>query len=319
MSAETIGKFGQMLLALAVFAAVFGGILVFASLFRGRAGERVQSAAFVAPTLLLIAVGLLYPAALTIRESFIVDGSGTAGVQNYVDIFTGSENLTVLRNTALWVVLVPFFATALGLLYAILVDRSRFEAVAKALIFFPMAISMVGASIIWKFMYEYRPSSRPQIGVFNGILTSLGVDSRQFLLDSPQNTLYLIAVMVWIQAGFAMTVLSAAIKAIPDDILEAASLDGVSAWQRFRFVTLPSIRPAVVVVMITIAIGTLKVFDIVRTMTGGQFQTSVIANEFYNAVFRYDRPGLGAAFAVLLFILVIPIIVYNTVQMRKDA
>ena len=124
--------------------------------------------------------------------------------------------------------------------------------------------------------------------------------------------------MVWIQAGFAMTVLSAAIKSIPDDIIEAAKLDGVDGVKMFRWVTLPSIRPAVIVVLTTIGIGTLKVFDIVRTMTGGQFNTSVIANEFYNQSFRYDQSGLGAAFAVILFVLVIPIVAYNVVQLRKD-
>ena len=153
----------------------------------------------------------------------------------------------------------------------------------------------------------------------NAILDGMGKDPKNFLLDAPTNTIFLIIVMVWIQAGFAMTVLSAAIKAIPDDIIEAAKLDGVEGLKMFRFITLPSIRSALVVVLTTIGIGTLKVFDIVRTMTGGNFETSVIANEFYDAIFRYNRDGLGAAFAVLLFVLVVPIVVYNIVQMRKDA
>jgi len=207
-------------------------------------------------------------------------------------------------------------STAFGLVYAVLVDRTRFEKVAKTLIFLPMAISMVGASIIWKFVYEYKPTVAPQIGIANQFLVWLGFDSRQFLLFPPWNTFFLIAVMVWIQTGFAMTILSAAIKAIPDDIIEAAQLDGVSGFRMFRYVTVPTIRPAVVVVLTTIAMGTLKVFDIVYQMTGGNFNTSIVANEFYSQTFSKNNAGMGATLAVLLFILVIPIIVYNVRQMR---
>ena len=209
-------------------------------------------------------------------------------------------------------------ATGLGLVYAYLVDRTRFEALAKALVFLPMAISMVGAAIIWKFVYEYRPDQPgvKQIGLLNQLLVWLGIEPQQFLLNGPSNTFFLIVVMIWIQAGFAMTVLSAAIKAIPDDITEAARLDGVGGVQMFRYVTVPSIRPALVVVLTTIAIASLKAFDIVRTMTGGQFGTNVVANEFYAQSFRQFNVGLGAALAVLLFVLVIPIIVYNVRQLR---
>jgi alpha-glucoside transport system permease protein len=219
-----------------------------------------------------------------------------------------------------WVVVTPFVATAIGLLYAILVDRSRFESLAKALIFLPMSISFVAASVIWKFVYEYRPDQGrvQQIGLVNQIIVWLGGKPQQLLIDSPLNTFLLIIVMIWIQAGFAMTVLSAAIKAIPDDIIEAARLDGVNAWSMFRKITLPSVQPTVVVVLTTIGIGTLKVFDIVRTMTGGQFNTSVVANEFYSQTFRADNQGLGAALAVLLFVLVIPIVVYNVRSLRQS-
>lgn len=316
---STVEKLGLMLVALGIFAVVFVGILVIAARFSGRVGERIQAGSFVLPAVLFIIVGLIYPALLTIRDSFVEDGSGGYGLQNYVDIFTQSAYLTVLKNTALWVILVPVLATAIGLVYAIVVDRSPWEKAAKALVFLPMAISMVGASIIWKFVYEYKPSFRPQIGVLNALLNAVGIEPRQFLLDIPMNTFFLIIVMVWIQAGFAMTILSAAIKAIPDDIVEASQLDGVNPMQRFRFITLPAIRPAVVVVLTTIGIGTLKVFDIVRTMTGGQFETSIVANEFYSAYFSQNRPGLASALAVILFVLVVPIVTYNVIQMRKDA
>ncbi|GIM64198.1 hypothetical protein Aau02nite_08910 [Amorphoplanes auranticolor] len=257
----------------------------------------------------------------TIYQSFFnAAGNAFIGIDNYKTIFTDGDQLTVLRNTVFWVVVTPFVATAVGLLYAILVDKAKMESFAKSLIFLPMAISFVGASIIWSFVYAYRPDQAnvKQIGLLNQVLVWLGGTPQQWLVDSPLNTFLLIVVMIWIQAGFAMTVLSAAIKAIPDDIIEAARLDGVTPWGMFRFVTLPAIRPAVVVVLTTIGIGTLKVFDIVRTMTGGQFNTNVIANEFYSQSFRSDNQGLGAALAVLLFLLVIPIVAYNIRQVRSS-
>ncbi|MFZ1384788.1 MAG: sugar ABC transporter permease, partial [Propionicimonas sp.] len=238
------------------------------------------------------------------------------GLENYVRIFTDTLFLTVLRNTFFWVLIVPLGATVLGLIYAVLVDRTPFEKLAKTLIFLPMAISMVGASIIWKFMYEYKPEGVNQIGLINQIVVMFGGEPQQFLLAPPQNTFMLIIVMIWIQAGFAMTVLSAAIKAIPDEIIEAAKVDGATGMRLFWWVTIPSVRPAIIVVLTTIAMGTLKAFDIVYTMTGGQFDTSVIANEFYTQSFTQDQPNIGAALAVLLFIIVTPIIVYNVRQMR---
>jgi alpha-glucoside transport system permease protein len=317
---STSEKFLRMGLAIAVFVAVVGLILFIASQFKGRKSDRWVALTFLAPTFLMVSVGLIYPGIRTIYQSFY-DRSGAAfvGLDNYTEIFTSSGQLLVLRNTFFWVVVTPFAATAIGLLYAILIDKARFESFAKALIFLPMAISFVGASIIWKFVYEFRPDQEGvnQIGLLNQVLVSIGLSPKQWLLDGPWNTFFLIAVMIWIQAGFAMTVLSAAIKAVPEDIVEAARLDGVRGFGMFRYVTLPTIRPAVVVVLTTIAIATLKVFDIVRTMTGGQFGTSVVANEFYSQSFRSANQGLGAALATLLFILVIPIVAYNVRQLRR--
>ncbi|MFC7545765.1 carbohydrate ABC transporter permease [Plantactinospora sp. GCM10030261] len=320
--------------AVLLFVAVVGAILFVASLIGGRRSNWFVAYAYLLPVLLMLTIGLLYPALLTIDQSFLQEANDSKvpilnlqipfanlpdyTLNHYQTIFTTSGQLTVLRNTVLWVVLTPFVATAVGLVYAILVDKARLESLAKALIFLPMSISFVGAGIIWKFVYEFRPDQGEikQIGLLNQIIVWLGGSPQQWLVESPWNTLFLIMVMIWIQAGFAMTVLSAAIKAIPDDIIEAARLDGVTALGMFRFITLPSIRPTVVVVLTTIGIGTLKVFDIVRTMTGGNFNTSVIANEFYDQSFRSNNPGLGAALAVLLFILVIPIVVYNIRQLR---
>jgi len=312
-------KFGLMFGAIGLFGLVFAGILLLASRVRGRAAERVQTGSFLMPALLFLAVGLVYPAVRTLFESFRdADSSRFVGIDNYRSIFTEPDLLIVVRNTVIWVVLVPVAATSIGLVYAVLVDRARAEALAKTLLFLPMAISFVGASIIWKFVYEYRPSRRPQIGLLNEVLVRVGLPPQNFvLLDSPLNTMALVVVLVWIQTGFAMTILSAAIKAIPDDIVDAARLDGAHGIRMFRRITLPSIRPAVIVVITAIGIGTMKIFDIVRTMTGGNFDTSVVANEFYNQSFIYNNSGLGSALAVLLFVLVIPIVAFNARQLRR--
>ncbi|WP_129339480.1 carbohydrate ABC transporter permease [Cellulomonas endophytica] len=314
----TAEKLVLMLVAIGLFVLVMAVILLGVDRVK-RVPQWVVVVAFVGPAMAAIAFGLVYPGLRTIRDSFYDrTSSNPVGLDNYVAAFTQDAFQVVLRNTLLWVVLVPLLATFVGLVYAVLVDRTRFEQFAKTLVFLPMAISMVGAGIIWKFVYEYRPDQQgvAQIGLLNQLLVWLGIEPQQFLLNQPFNNFFLIAVMIWIQAGFAMTVLSAAIKAIPDDIIEAARLDGLHGVGMFRYITVPSIRPALVVVVTTIAMGTLKVFDIVRTMTGGNFGTSVVANEFYNQSFRISNLGLGAALAVILFVLVIPLIVYNVRQLR---
>ena len=309
-----------MVIAVALFYGVVALILLLTQKLRSRSGERVQTAAFLLPSLLLIGIGLLYPAGKTVYESLY--GSAVfdpefVGLENYQKLFTDSQQLEVLRNTLFWVVLTPLVSTAIGLVYAILVDRAPFEKFAKALLFLPMAISMVGASIIWKFVYDYRSGDRTQIGLLNQVLDWLGIDTYNFLLEDPWNTFFLIAILLWIQAGFAMTLLSASIKAIPEDIVEAARLDGVGSWQMFRHITVPSIRPTLIVVLTTITIATLKVFDIVQTATGGNFKTSVLAYEFYRQSFVAGNNGLAAAIAVVIFILIMPIVIYNVRQMRK--
>jgi alpha-glucoside transport system permease protein len=319
LDAETpLHKLVLMVVVMVMFVAVMGAILL--AVDRPKNIPRwVVTLGFVGPALLALAFGLVYPGIRTIWTSFFNNTGDTfIGLQNYVTAFSQDQFQIVLRNTALWVILVPIVSTLVGLVYAVVVDRTRFEKMAKTLIFLPMAISMVGASIIWRFVYEYKPDvpGVNQTGLLNQILVWLGLQPQQFLINSPINNFFLIAVMIWIQTGFAMTILSAAIKAIPDDIIEAARLDGLSGMGMFRFITVPSIRPALVVVVTTIAMGTLKVFDIVRTMTGGQFQTSVVANEFYTQSFRQNNAGLGAALAVILFVLVIPLVVYNVRQMR---
>jgi alpha-glucoside transport system permease protein len=316
LGADSSGqKLAVMVVAILLFIVVMTALLLVSEL--PKMPRWLVIIAFLGPTVLLILFGLVYPAINTILGSFKSGNQQEwVGVENYTAVFTNPELRIVLLNTAMWVVLVPLLSTVFGLIYAVIVDRSPFEKQAKALVFLPMAISMVGAGIIWKFVYDYKPTSRPQTGLMNQILVWFGGETQQFLLGWPANTFYLIVVMVWIQSGFAMTILSAAIKAIPDDIIEAAKLDGASQMRMFASVTVPSIRPALVVVLTTISMTTLKVFDIVYSMTGGNFQTSIVANEFYIQSFRTGQRGIGATLAVLLFVIIIPLVIYNIRQMK---
>jgi alpha-glucoside transport system permease protein len=310
-------KIFNALLAVAIFSAVIGLLLIVVDRSPKRGHDRYQLAVFLLPAVFMLTIGLLIPAVRTTVLSFTNRAGEFVGLDNYQWLFTEDEALVTIRNTIIWVVLTPLLATGIGLLYAIMIDKAKTEAISKSLVFMPMAISFVGAGIIWKFMYAYRGDDSDQIGLINQALVWLGFQPKQLLLDPPSNTFLLIVVMVWIQAGFAMVVLSAAIKGIPQDIVEAARIDGANPWSMFWRVTLPSIRGSVIVVLSTIAIGVLKVFDIVRTMTGGNFDTSVIANEMYNQAFRFREPGRGAALAVFLFILVIPLVVYQIRILRQ--
>ncbi len=309
-----------LLVGLAVFTAII--ILTFwlAERTKDKTQNRLKYFVFLAPALIAIAVGLVYPAIRTLFLSFFDANSDTfIGLDNYIWAFTQPEILIVLRNTLIWTIVVPIASTAIGLAIAYLTDRMRFAALIKSLIFLPMAISFVGASIIWKFVYTYQPDpDKADIGLLSAIVKAIGLTPPNWLLEIPLNTFLLIAVMVWIQTGFAMVVLSAAMKNIPDDIIEASMLDGAKGWSRFQRITLPMIWGSVIVVLTTITVGSLKVFDIIRTMTGGNFQTSVIANEMYQQSFRALNYGTGSALAIILFLGVLPIIIYNVRQVRNE-
>lgn len=310
-------KFIIMAVAILLFVAVMALVLFLAEM--PKVPRVVTVLAFLGPAVLLLAFGLVYPAIVTILSSFKSANLQTwVMFDNYVEVFSNPTMRRVLLNTLLWVLLVPTVSTAIGLVYAVLVDRTRFEKLAKTLVFLPMAISMVGAGIIWKFVYEYRGAAQEQIGLLNALITSLGFEPVRFLQDAPLNTFFLIVVMIWIQAGFAMVLLSAAIKAIPSDIVEAARLDGVSPWQMFRNITVPSVRPTLVVVLTTIIIATLKIFDIPRTMTGARFDTQVLANLMYDQSFTFGNNGVGSALAVMIFVLVVPVVVFNVRQMIRN-
>jgi len=315
---DLIEKIVQVGLGLAVFAAVIGLILFLADKAPKKAKDVVQLVVFLAPAVILLAIGLIYPAVRTSILAFSNKAGDLIGLDNFVWIFTQPDAVRVVINTLIWVVCVPLISTMVGLAYAIFIDRSRGEKVFKALVFMPMAISFVGAGIIWRFLYDYRPAEREQIGLLNQIVIWLGGEPVKWLQTEPINTFLLIIVMIWIQTGFAMVILSAAIKGIPTEQVEAAQLDGTNAWQRFTNVTLPGIRSSIVVVVTTISIATLKVFDIVRTMTAGNFDTSVIANEMYTQAFRANEQGRGAALALVLFVLVLPIVIYNVRVLRKQ-
>lgn len=315
---DLINKIVQVIAALAIFAAVIGLILFLIDRAPKKGRDFLQLLAFIAPALLLLTVGLIYPAVRTTIAAFANSAGEFVGLDNFIWMFTQPDALRTLANTVVWVVLVPLVSTVVGLAYAVFIDKSRGERVFKALVFMPMAISFVGAAIIWRFIYEYRPAGREQIGALNQIIVWFGGEPVLWLQADPINTLLLIVVMIWVQTGFAMVVLSAAIKGVPTEQLEAAQLDGTNPWQRFRNVVVPGIRGALVVVVTTISIATLKVFDIVQTMTGGNFGTSVVANEMYNQAFRSQAPGRGSALALILFIMVLPIVIYNVRILRQQ-
>ena len=316
-TADLLGKILQVVMGLAVFAAVVGLLIFFIDKAPKKGRDYWQLGLFLLPAMLFVAVGLVYPA---IRTSLLAfqSNSGEWTLDNFIWMFTQPAAIRTLINTIIWVALAPIISTVIGLAYAVFIDKSRGERYYKVILFMPIAISFVGASVIWRFVYEYRSGDREQIGLLNAVVVAFGGEPVQWLQTAPVNTILLIIIMIWIQTGFAMVLLSAAIKGVPTEQIEAAQLDGTNAWQRFRNVTVPGIRGALVVVFTTISIATLKVFDIVRTMTAGNFETSVVANEMYTQAFRASEIGRGSALALILFVMVLPIIIYNVNVLRKQ-
>ncbi len=303
----------------AAVAAVLGGVFFILD-YRSKegGGYLFQLIGFLSPAVLLLIIGLIYPSISTFIAAFMNNRSDRfVGFDNFVWIFTQETGIRTVVNTIVWVLIVPTVSTIFGLAYAVFIDKSRGEKIFKVLVFMPMAISFVGASIIWRFVYDANPPGTEQIGLLNQIVVWFGGQPVEWLQNSPWNTFFLIVVLIWVQTGFAMVVLSAAIKGVPAEQLEAAALDGTNAWQRFINVTVPGIRSSLIVVLTTISIASLKVFDIVRTMTAGANQTSVIANEMYTQ-WKGFEPGRSAAFAVVLFILVLPIVIYNARQIKAQ-
>jgi alpha-glucoside transport system permease protein len=317
-------------LVLAIVAIVVGVVGVFAlywgmdlvvNLLPDRFAESVRPYVFVGPALVILTVFLVYPAINTTVISFMdAQSIEFVGLDNYKFVFTDEGMLRSIRNTVGWIIVVPLFSVGIGLVFATLVDRlRRGEALAKSMIFLPMAISFVGASIVWRFIYSFRPEGfGEQIGLLNGIWMGLGGDPIAWLSSEPWNNLLLMVIMIWLQTGFAMVILSAAIKAVPDDILEAARIDGASEIQIFWRVIIPSIMSSIVVVTTTMVISVLKIFDIVWVMTNGQFGTEVIAERMVRWFFRNDHNGRGAAIAVILFLAIVPVMWVNVRRFRAE-
>jgi alpha-glucoside transport system permease protein len=315
----TIPKFTSVFSAIAFFFIVLGILFAIAGRANGKKARPIALVIFLGPSLVLLLAGLIIPAIRTFLFSFMnPDSNGWVGFDNYYWMTQDPNIRTIMVNTILWILVVPIFTAALGLLLAIMLDRIKHESIPKSLLFMPMAISFVGASIIFKFVYEYREPDEVQIGLLSTIVDFLGGTPSDWMLSKPLNTFLLMIIYVWTQMGFGMVILSAAIKAVPSDIVEASSLDGASGWRLFRNITFPMIKGTFIVVLATGVVGALKVFDIVRTMTGGNFSTNVLANEMYSQVFVQFDTGKGSALAIVLFLLVTPILVYNIRSLRME-
>jgi alpha-glucoside transport system permease protein len=282
---------------------------------------RIRPWLWLLPALAFLFVFLLYPTIGTIVRSF-QDRAGDAfvGLANYQWFFGTDSALIALRNNVLWVVFLTLFTVGLGLLIAVLVDRVSYETIAKSVIFVPLAISMVAASVIWRFMYDYQQPGTPQTGTLNAILGVVGLGPVTWLQTDTLafNTIALIAVMAWMWTGFAMVILSAALKGISPELLEAARVDGATEWRVFRHIVFPLLLPTIAVVSTTIVITALKAFDIVYVMTNGNYNTEVIANLQYKEMFTDGDFGRASAVAVILLIAIVPIMGLNINRFRAQ-
>jgi alpha-glucoside transport system permease protein len=290
---------------------------------------------YLLPALIVMSFFIVYPMINTISLSFS-NRNGTASAattcqegrpcwgifENYRYALTAEFNTSSpgafwnsfwsssYGNTIKWIFVMVFGTVSVGLGFAVLADRVKYEALAKAILFMPMAISFVGAGVIWKFVYDYG-TQQSQIGLLNAIITSLGGDPVAWLSTTPINTFMIVVVGIWIWSGFCMTILAAALKSVPDEILEAARVDGATEWTVFWRIMVPIILPTITVVVTTMVINVLKLFDLVYVMTGGNFQTDVIANRMYTEMYKNFHVGRGTAVAVILVVAIIPFIYYN--------
>jgi alpha-glucoside transport system permease protein len=277
---------------------------------------------FLAPAIIALGLYLAYPVFATFWLSLNQEVNGESqfvGFANYTQMFGEAKFWEAMRNNMLWLIVVPALSTAFGLLAAQLTDRIWWGNIAKSLIFMPMAISFVGAAVIWKLIYDARPAGSEQIGILNAVYLWFGGTDPQTWLTIPfWNNFFLMAVLVWIQAGFAMVILSAALRGIPEETVEAAIIDGANPFQIFFKIKVPQIMGTIVVVWTTITIVVLKVFDIVLAMTNGQWETQVLANYMFDKLFRAFDTGVGSAAAMIIMLLVTPILVWNVHNARKE-
>jgi alpha-glucoside transport system permease protein len=315
--------FAKILLAVIALAVGVGGIWLlfigaaaFVGLFQAKWRDRILPWVFVGPAVALLALFLVYPAAGTILRSF-QDNDGALTLANY-EVMTEPDFVTILRNNVLWLIVGTGGSVVLGLIIAGLFDRVRRESLAKTIVFLPLAISLVGASVIWGFMYAWQPAGQPQVGLLNAIVVAFGGEPIPWLQTSPINVFCEIVILVWLQTGFAMVVLSAAIKGVPGELLEAARLDGANERQVFLGVIVPMIRGSIITVSTTIAIVTIKIFDIVYVTTGGRFNDDVVAVRMFHEMFQFFDDGVGAALATLLFLAVLPVMYINLRNFRRQ-
>jgi alpha-glucoside transport system permease protein len=309
--------------AIALFVGVGGIWLLFTSAstlaerFPPGIRDRILPWIFVAPALVLLTIYLVYPAVTTVIGSFL-DKKGAFTLANWASLGTGPF-LEIIRNNAIWLVVATAGSVGLGLLTAALFDRVRHEALAKIFVFTPLAISLVGASVIWKFVYAWQPPSQPQFGLLNAIWTSLGNQPVPWATTFPINLPAQMLIMIWLQTGFAMVVFSAAIKGVSVEVQEAARLDGANDRQIFFQVIIPLIRGSIITVTTTIAIATLKIFDIVMSISGGRNHDDVVAVRMFTEMFQYFNDGRAAALATVLFIAVLPVMLLNLRNFRRQA
>lgn len=286
-----------------------------------RVRDRLRPWVFILPGVLILATYIVFPAIRTIWISLLNRTSDEfVGLRNYIFLFTDQDMLIILRNTLMWVVLVPTVAVSLGLIIAVMTDKlsTFWEKVTKSLIFLPMAISFVGASVIWRFVYAYRPPGQPQIGLLNAIVTALGGDPIAWITIRPWNNLFLLFIMIWLQTGFAMVILSASVKGVPRDLKDAARIDGCNEIRVFFNVIIPYVSGTILTVTTTILFLVLKIFDIVWVMTSGDFDTGIVASRMYEEAFVFRNYGRGSALAVFLLLVVIPVMIRNVSKMRQQ-
>jgi alpha-glucoside transport system permease protein len=285
--------------------------------------ERLKPWVFIGPAVVAIGFFLIYPAIRTFILSFAnAQSTAWVGTENYTDLLGSSEFRNTLYNTLLWIAVVPAATVAIGLGVAVLADRlgPRSEKLSKSIIFLPIAISGVGQATIWRFIYEARPEGEPQIGLQNAVWTALGFDPVAWLQVSTLhfNSFLLMIILIWAQVGFSMVLLSAAVKGVPVDTLEAARIDGANERQIFFRVIVPQIWATVITVFITVLISVMKIFDVVYVMTNGNFNTDVIAVRFFNELFRNGNNGRASAIVVMLMIAVLPVIIYQVRHFRAE-
>jgi alpha-glucoside transport system permease protein len=270
--------------------------------------------------MLLLGVYLFYPLFETFRLSFYdATGETFVGLFNYSWVLRDQNFLITIRNNFMWLLVVPATATAFGLVVAVLADRVWWGHFAKSMVFMPMAISFVGASVIWKFVFDFKGPDVDQIGLLNAMVMGIGLKPQAWVTIPFWNNFFLMAILVWIQTGFAMVILSAALRGVPQDTIEAARIDGASEFQIFFEIMVPQVMSTILVVWTTITITVLKVFDVVMAMTGGQWDTSVLANLMYDWMFRGGGDyGRSSTLAMVLMFAVIPVMAFNIRRFRTE-